>query len=130
MALFKVCDVSFEELLTLDKSSIRELLPSKTTIDKERFNRLSKYSEKVKLARNYPGFTFLYHYKEYQQSDSEQQSYKQFMEHYNHKNSKVKSIEFICLDIFLLQKTDHHYSKVSIGNLSFQFSGNFPFVPP
>ena len=59
MALFKVCDVSFEELLTLDESSIRELFPSKTTIDKDRFNRLSKYFEKVKLARNYPGFTFL-----------------------------------------------------------------------
>ncbi len=90
MALFKACDVPFDELLTLDEPSIRELFPSKTTIDNERFNRLMKYFEKVKLARNYPGFTFLYHYKEYEKSDSEPYSYTQFMEHYNRKNSKVK----------------------------------------
>ena len=85
MALFKACDVPFDELLTLDEPSIRELFPSKTTIDNERFNRLMKYFEKVKLARNYPGFTFLYHYKEYEKSDSEPYSYTQFMEHYNRK---------------------------------------------
>lgn len=90
MTLFKSSEVPLKELMSLDEASIVELFPAKTTINNERFNRLMKYFDKVNLARNFPGFTFLYHYREYERSDPKPYSYTQFMEHYNRKNSKVR----------------------------------------
>ncbi len=90
MQLFVACDIAMEELLTLDEGSLTELFPVKTTINNHRYNQLMKYFEKVNLARNYAGFTFLYHYREYESSVDEAYSYTQFMEHYNRKYRKVK----------------------------------------
>jgi transposase len=39
---------------------------------------------------NHPGFTFLFHYKEYQQQAENPYSYTQFMEHYHRKYPKNK----------------------------------------
>ena len=90
MNLFRASDVALTELLSLDASSLRELFPIKTSISNDRFNRLMKYFEKVNLARNYPGFTFLYHYNEYKESEADPYGYTQFMEHYNRRYSKIK----------------------------------------
>ena len=90
MTLFRASEVPLQELMALDSASITELFRTKTTIDNERFNRLMEYFDKVNLARNYPGFTFLYHYRGYEQSDLKPYSYTQFMEHYNRKNRKVR----------------------------------------
>lgn len=48
------------------------------------------YLEGIHEKRNHPGFTFLYHYQEYMQSDTNPYSYTQFMEHYNRKFLKNK----------------------------------------
>jgi transposase len=85
----KACDLSFEDVLKLDEQSIKELFPSKTTIDNQRFDTLIKYFEKVNLARNHPGFTFLHHYDEYKKSVANPYSYTQFLEHYNQKYKKI-----------------------------------------
>lgn len=90
MKLFTGCEVVLEELTELDDSSLRELFPLKTTIKNERYNDLMTYFEKVNLARNYTGFTFLYHYREYKSSVEDPYSYTQFMEHYNRKYKKIK----------------------------------------
>jgi hypothetical protein len=89
-ALFESCDIALRELLELSEASLQELFPMKTTIQNERFNALLKYFEKVNLARNHPGFTFLYHHKEYESSVDNPYSYTQFMEHYNRKHTKIK----------------------------------------
>jgi len=98
MALFKASEVPIQDFLTYDQAMLQGLFPSKTTISNERFNRLMNYFEKVNLARNYPGFTFLYHYKEYEQSDEDPYGYTQFMEHYNRRHSHVSGS----------MKLDHH----------------------
>lgn len=90
MSLFSSSDVPLKELLELDEASIRELFPIKTTINNDRFDTLMKYFEKVNLARNYPGFTFLYHYNEYKKEVPNPYSYTQFMEHYNRRYFKSK----------------------------------------
>jgi len=90
MKLFEACDIAFEELLELDQDSLGELFPVKTTINNLRYDQLMTYFEKVHLARNYTGFTFLYHYNQYESSLEDPYSYSQFMEHYNRKYQKVK----------------------------------------
>lgn len=90
MALFKGSEVRFEELLELDEGCLRELFPIKTSINNARYDDLMKYFERVNVARNYAGFTFLYHYKEYQEGVTNPYSYTQFMEHYNRKHRKEK----------------------------------------
>ncbi len=90
MQLFKACDYDMQELKRLDNNKLAELFPSHTTIKNHRYNELMLYFEKVNLARNHPGFTFLFHYKEYQQQAKTPYSYTQFMEHYNRKYAKIK----------------------------------------
>ena len=90
LQLFKASKLSLRELLEQDEASLKELFPSKTTINNDRFDTLIKYFEKVNLARKHPGFTFLYHYQEYKSSVDNPYSYTQFMEHYNKKYSKEK----------------------------------------
>ena len=88
--MFHACDMGLQELLDLDQSSFTELFSSKTTINNKRFDELMSYFDKVNLARNHPGFTFLYHYQEYKSSVDNPYSYTQFMEHYNRKNPKAR----------------------------------------
>ncbi len=90
MQLFTSCDMTFEGLLSLNDSDLKELFPGKTTINNDRYSQLINYFEKVNLAKNHPGFTFLYHYQEYKAQVKDPYSYTQFMEHYNRKHSKVK----------------------------------------
>lgn len=90
ISLFESCDIELRELLELSEASLQELFPVKTTIQNERFDALMKYFEKVNLARNYPGFTFLYHHKEYESSVENPYSYTQFMEHYNRSHRKIE----------------------------------------
>ncbi|MBL4861411.1 MAG: IS21 family transposase [Crocinitomicaceae bacterium] len=90
MALFKASEVPLKKLISLDEPSLRELFPIKTTINNDRFNRLMEYFEKVNLARNYPGFTFKYHYNEYKEIDTKPYGYTQFMERYNRRYTKNK----------------------------------------
>lgn len=81
LQMFNACDKSKKELLELDEASLAELFSSKTTINNKRFDELMGYFEKVNLARNHPGFTFLYHYQEYKSIVENPYSYTQFMEH-------------------------------------------------
>jgi transposase len=90
MHLFQGCKYSLEELLELDQAIFNSLFPSHTTIKNPRYNELMLYFEKVNLARNHPGFTFLHHYHQYKQESKEPYSYTQFMEHYNRKYAKIK----------------------------------------
>ena len=87
---FTACDKTMKELLQLDEAALKELFSSRTTIDNERYNRLMQYFDKVNLARNYKGFTFRYHYLEYESSEDNPYSYTQFMEHYKRKHIKQK----------------------------------------
>ncbi|MFO7790884.1 MAG: IS21 family transposase [Bacteroidales bacterium] len=90
ISLFKACDHTFEELLEMDEPFLRELVPSHTTIVNERYNELMQFFEKEKMAREHPGFTFLYHYHEYKETAKDPYSYSQFMEHYKQKYGKIK----------------------------------------
>jgi transposase len=87
---FTACDLTMKELLGLEEASIKELFASKTTIDNDRYNQLMQYFEKVNHAKDYPGFTFRYHYLEYESSTENPYSYTQFMEHYNRKYTKLE----------------------------------------
>jgi len=90
MQRFTACDKTMKELLKLNEPTLKELFSSKTTIDNDRYDLLMQYFEKVNLARNYKGFTFVYHYQEYASSVTRPYSYTQFMEHYNRKHNKQK----------------------------------------
>ena len=90
MRLFKSCKHSCKELLKLPQLELKALFPSYTTIKNDRYNELMEFFEKVNLARNHPGFTFLFHYDQYKQQSANPYSYTQFMEHYNRKYSKIK----------------------------------------
>lgn len=90
LQMFNSCDKSIQELLELDEASLAELFSSNTTINNKRFDELMCYFEKVNLAMNHPGFTFLYHYQEYKTSVENPYSYTQFMEHYNRKHPKIR----------------------------------------
>lgn len=87
---FTACDFTMKELLGLEEASLKELFASKTTIDNDRYNQLMQYFEKVNHAKDYPGFTFRYHYLEYESSTENPYSYTQFMEHYNRKYTKLE----------------------------------------
>jgi len=90
MKRFKASDYSCEQLLEFDNTALAELFPSQTTLDTQRHDELMKCFEKVNKSRNYPGFTFLFHYQEYAQTVSNPYSYTQFMEHYWRKYTKLK----------------------------------------
>ncbi len=90
MKLFKACEYDPKELLHFDNAALRERFPSHSTIDNDRFDYLIRYFEKVNQWRNHPGFTFLYHYNEYQLQAKQPYSYTQFMEHYRRKYAKQK----------------------------------------
>ena len=90
MKLFSASDYNFDELLQLDNPKLKELFTSHTTIDNHRFELLMVYFDQVNQARNHPGFTFQYHYNEYQQEVKNPYSYTQFMEHYRRKYAKIK----------------------------------------
>lgn len=90
MHLFKGSDHTFKELLSLDNSVLEVLFSSRTTIDNGRYDGLMRYFEGMNKARNHPGFTFLYHYHEYEQQSKQPYSYTQFMEHYRRKYFKHK----------------------------------------
>src|SRR5690554_2447140 len=90
MKLFEACGRSIRELKDMDEHQLQKLFPSRTTIDNTRYERLMQYFEKVNHARDHPGFTFLYHYQQYQQQEPNAYSYTQFMEHYHRKYAKEK----------------------------------------
>ncbi len=90
MKLFGACDFELHELLQMDHTALQELFPSSTTIDNTRYDELMRYFEKVNVARNHPGFTFLHHYQEYVLEVQNPYSYTQFMEHYHRKYAKLK----------------------------------------
>ena len=90
MQQFKSSSLDLKDLIELDTGGLEDLFPSKTTIINPRFAALLQYFDKVNLARNHPGFTFLHHYYEYQQMHTEPYSYTQFMEHYKRKYAKIK----------------------------------------
>ncbi len=90
MKLFEACGRPLSELKELENQELQELFPSCTTINNPRYERLMQYFEKVNHARNHPGFTFHYHYLEYQQQEPDAYSYTQFMEHYHRKFAKEK----------------------------------------
>ncbi len=90
MALFKACEHDLVVLKDLDSAELDALFPLHSTIDNKRFNALMLYFEKVNKARSHPGFTFLYHYVEYEQTHADPYSYTQFMEHYNRRYTKIR----------------------------------------
>ncbi len=87
---FKASDYSLRELLKMDNSRLKELFTAYTTIDNERYNQLMLYFDKVNQSRNHPGFTFQFHYHEYQRQVADPYSYTQFMEHYKRKYAHIK----------------------------------------
>ncbi|MBC8179608.1 IS21 family transposase [candidate division KSB1 bacterium] len=88
--LIQASKYKLEELLEFDNASLQELFPSHTTIVNKRYNELMLFLEQMNESRNHPGFTFLYHYYEYQKQAEKPYSYTQFMEHYNRKYAKIK----------------------------------------
>ncbi|MGQ1889978.1 IS21 family transposase [Thermophagus sp. OGC60D27] len=88
--LFNSSKYSKEELVSLDNSELLKLFPIHTTIKNARYDELMRYFEKMNAQRDHPGFTFLYHYREYRQASKNPYSYTQFMEHYHRKHPKVK----------------------------------------
>ena len=88
--LFKSCDITLEEIILLSDPAFKEMFSIKTTINNNRYDELMQYFEKLKQVKNHPGFTFLYHYQEYQTQAKTPYSYTQFMEHYHRKHSKLK----------------------------------------
>lgn len=88
--LFNASKHSKEELLALENCELLKLFPSHTTIKNLRYNELMLYFASMNQQRDYPGFTFLFHYKEYQNQSKEPYSYTQFMEHYHRKYPKEK----------------------------------------
>lgn len=89
--LFKASDINLKELLHYELSALERLFSSKSTINNDRFDELMRYFEKVHTARSHPGFTFLYHYQEYQSEVKQPYSYTQFMEHFNRRYSSIKA---------------------------------------
>ena len=87
---FKSGTHTFEQLLQMDISALKELFTSHTTIVNQRYDELMRYFDKVNQARNHPGFTFRYHYEEYREQSKQAYSYTQFMEHYNRKYAKIR----------------------------------------
>lgn len=81
--LIKVIDRPLEELLALSEGKLRELFPSATTINNERYDELMQYFERSKAQRDHPGFTHLYHYQEYCKQSAAPYGYTQFMEHFH-----------------------------------------------
>src|SRR5690606_29532050 len=67
--------------------TLEELFTAHTTIKNDRYDQLMGYFDRINLQRNHPGFTFSYHYLEYQQEVSNPYSYTQLMEHYHRKYS-------------------------------------------
>ncbi|MGY6558069.1 MAG: IS21 family transposase, partial [Nitritalea sp.] len=82
-------DYDVEEILNLHVGKLKEIFPSRTTINNDRFDALMRYFEKGRASRNHPGFTFLHHYEEYRQLVDNPHSYTQFMEHYHRKYPKA-----------------------------------------
>lgn len=90
MRLFKACDLSFKELLSLDASTFSEMFSGKTTIDNDRFSCLMRFFETMHAERNHPGFTMQYHYKLYEEQATGPYSYTQFTTHYRRKYKQPK----------------------------------------
>jgi len=90
MQMFAASDRSLDELKELEDQRLQELFPTRSTIDNKRYERLILYFEKVNKARDHPGFTFLYHYQEYQHQEPNAYSYTQFMEHYRRRYAEQK----------------------------------------
>lgn len=90
MRLFDACEYRFKDLLAMDNATLHKLFTSHTTIDNTRFEELMLHFEKVNEGRNYPGFTFLFHYNEYKEQAANPYSYTQYMEHYKRKYAKIK----------------------------------------
>jgi len=88
--LLTACNRPIASMLNYSDHELRELFPSKTTIDNARYDALMQFFEKVNEARNHPGFTFQYHYQEYIKETTNPYSYTQFMEHYHRKYDKIK----------------------------------------
>jgi transposase len=88
--MFKSCDMAHEDILALSEPAFKELFSIRATINNERHDELMQYFERVNHAKNHPGFTFLYHYREYKSQVENPYSYTQFMEHYHRKHSKLK----------------------------------------
>ena len=90
MRLFKSCDLSFKELLSLEESRFLELFSDKTTVDNTRFSALMSFFETMHDQRNHPGFTLQYHYKLYEEQTKEPYSYTQFTTHYRRRYKQAK----------------------------------------
>lgn len=84
----KVCEYGIDQILDFNEERMKEIFPSRTTINNDRFDALMRYFEREKTVRNHPGFTFLYHYDEYRQLVDDPYSYTQFMEHYHRRYTK------------------------------------------
>ncbi|MDX2345340.1 MAG: IS21 family transposase [Legionella sp.] len=88
--LFEASDYTFLQLLKKENADLKELFTAYTTIDNHRFNELTLHFDKINKGRNFPGFTFSFHYNEYKQKAKDPYSYTQFMEHYKRKFAKIK----------------------------------------
>jgi len=74
----------------MDNHELGKLFTAHTTLVTDRYGELMAWFDKVNQQRNHPGFTFTYHYHEYQGQVQNPYSYTQFMEHYHRKYDKVK----------------------------------------
>ena len=87
---FKASDHTLEALSACDNAVLEALFTSRTTIDNQRFDQLTRYFERMNKASDHPGFTYLFHYQEYVQQVEDPYGYTQFMEHYHRKYARVK----------------------------------------
>jgi len=90
MSYFQSSTHTFANLLEMSNSALNELFTAHTTIKNQRYDELQQYFDRINQARNHPGFTFTFHYKEYSEQVKNPYSFSQFMEHYNRKYKKEK----------------------------------------
>lgn len=79
---FTNTDRSFEELMCLDESELKELFPKLDRRDKDRYGALRQRFKEFKKELRKPGCTLLHLWHEYKEADPEGYAYTQFVEYY------------------------------------------------
>lgn len=87
---FEASPFDYETLSSFEPGKLRELFPTKTTIDNSRHGALMDYFSNSNLKPDSPGFTILHHYGEYAQSTEKPYGYTQFVEHFNRRYKQPK----------------------------------------
>ncbi len=81
--MFRASGLSWEEVLALSDSELRELFPEQSKTDQDRFLTLSELFPEIKKKSTQTGFTYYRYWSDYRLKHPAGYGYTQFMEHYN-----------------------------------------------